>query len=118
MTHFYIQIHPHRSPQLDLAGVRSECESLAAEKAWVRRFSWEEGYDNHAYINLMFETDYPKLLWKLLYEQLYQARSFGQLIQASSIAMCEGRHGWDDYLLLHHFDPEQRCDDFLGRSAE
>jgi hypothetical protein len=112
MTHFRIQIHPDRAPQLDLASVLSECESLAADTAWVRRFSCEKGFDEHAYVNLMFETDYPKLLWKLLYEQLYQASAFGRSIQASSIATCEGRHGWDDYLLLHHFDLSQKCDGF------
>jgi len=112
MTNFRIQIHPHRCPQLDLASILSACESLAAERAWVRRFSWEKGVDDHAYVNLMFETDFPKLLWKLLHEQLYQGNAFGRLMQTSSIATCEGRRGWDDYLLLHHYDAEQRCDDF------
>jgi hypothetical protein len=26
-------------------------------------------------------------------------------MRRSSMAMCEGAHGWGDYLLLHHFDP-------------
>jgi hypothetical protein len=60
----------------------------------------------------MFETDHPKLLWKLLHEQLYQASAFARFMQTASIVTCEGQHGWDDYLLLHHFDAGQRCDEF------
>jgi len=25
--------------------------------------------------------------------------------------MCEGENGWDDYRLLHHFDPEVEIDE-------
>jgi hypothetical protein len=67
-------------------------------------------------MNLMFETDYPKLLWQLLYEQLFHASAFGQLMQAASIATCEGLRGWDDYVLLHHFDAGVNCDDFPKNS--
>jgi len=111
MTEFRIQIHPHRSPQLDLASLLSQCERLATQKGWVRRFSSQKGFDEHAYVNLVFETDYPKLLWQLLCEQLYHATAFCQFMQAASIATCEGRRGWDGYLLLHHFDDGVRCDD-------
>jgi len=116
MTQFCIQIHPHRSPQLDLASLLSECECLATDKALLRRFSWQEGFEDHAYVSLTFDTDHPKPLWKLLNEQLYQASAFGRFMQVSSIATCEGRHGWDDYLLLHHFDAGQKCDELPEES--
>lgn len=29
---------------------------------------------------------------------------------ARMIVVCEGSLGWDDYLLLHHFDPQQALD--------
>ena len=112
MTEFRIQIHPHRCLQLDLASVLSQCERLSTERSWVRRFSQERRFDEHAYVNLIFETDHPKLLWQLLHEQLYHANAFGQFMQATSIATCEGRRGWDDYLLLHHFDAGVSCDHF------
>src|SRR3981081_3711429 len=100
MTDFCIQIHPHRSPLLDLASLLTQCERLADDKALIRRFSSQKGFDGHAYVNLMFETDHPKLLWKLLHEQLYQTSAFARFMQTSSIATCEGQHGWGDYLLL------------------
>jgi len=110
MIQFSIQIHPHRSPQLDLSSLRSECERLAADTALVREFSWAEGFDEHTYVNLTFETDRPKQLWALLHEQLYQASTFGSFMRVSSMAMCEGQHGWDDYLLLHHYDAGLKYD--------
>ena len=108
---FTIQIHPHRSPQLDLFNLRSECVRLAADKALVCRFSWAVGFDEYTYVNLTFETDRPRQLWVLLHEQLYQASSFGSFMQVSSMAMCEGQRGWDDYRLLHHYDTGLKRDE-------
>ena len=31
-------------------------------------------------------------------------------LAAAAIIVCEGEHGWDDYLLLHHFDPAEPLD--------
>ena len=111
MTRLGIRIHPHRSPQLDLSSLRAECERLAADEALVRQFSWSEGFDEHAYLNLTFETDRPGQLWGLLHQQLYQASRFGSFMQVASMAVCEGQHGWDDYLLLHHYDAELKRDE-------
>ena len=112
MTLFCIQVQPHRCPGFDPAIMLAECQRLSAETSWVRHFSTERGFDEDAYVNLMFETDYPKLLWQLLCEQLYQASALGHFMRNASIATCQGRHGWDDYLLLHHFDDGVSCDRF------
>ncbi|WFU56884.1 hypothetical protein QA639_04990 [Bradyrhizobium pachyrhizi] len=112
MTEFCIQIHPRRGPQLDLAKVLSQFEHLSTDASWIRRRSTERGRDGHAYVNLTFETDYPKLFWQLLYEQFYQTTALGQFMRAASIVTCEGRRGWDDYLLLDHFDAGVTCDHF------
>jgi hypothetical protein len=29
---------------------------------------------------------------------------------AAAILVCQGEHGWDEYLLLRHFDPCQALD--------
>jgi hypothetical protein len=92
--------------------VRSRCEQLSAERGWIRRFAVEQGFDEHAYVNLTFETDHPKLLWQLLSDELYHSNSLGLLMRTASIAACEGQRGWDDFVLLHHFDPDVSCDRF------
>jgi hypothetical protein len=84
MTEFRIQIHPHRCPQLELASVLRQCERLSTERSWVQPFSHDHGFDQHAYVNLAFETDYPKLLWQLLFEQLYHASGLGQFMRATN----------------------------------
>jgi hypothetical protein len=112
VTQFCIQIHPHRSPELDLAGLRSQCERTVTDNALIQRFSWHKRFSDCDYVNLIFETDQPKRLWELLQQQLYQTGTFGRFLQISSIATCEGRHGWEDYLLLHHFDADERRDGF------
>jgi hypothetical protein len=59
LTCFCIQIHPHRSPQLDLASLRLQCEQMAGDDALVQRFSWHNGFDDHAYVDLTFEQISP-----------------------------------------------------------
>lgn len=101
-----------RCDDLDVPGVRSVCEDLAAEKILIQRFAFVDGTDGHYYIDLMFETDRPKELWDLLLQRLYQSAEFGGSMRKSSMAMCQGQHGWDDYLLLHHYDSTIQRDTF------
>lgn len=110
MTDFCIQVHPDRSLELDLDRVRSLCEGLASSNRLIRRFTFAEGTDRGRYANLMFDTTDPEALWKLLQQSLYRSSEFGGALAKSSMVMCEGSHGWDDYLLLHHYDPTVRCD--------
>jgi hypothetical protein len=105
-----IQVQPHRAPGLGIDGVRKTMEHVAATSPLVERHHFDEGHDKGHYFNFTFGTRNLKALWKLLHEQLYADPAHGHLVARSSIATCEGPHGWDDYLLLHHFDPEQRCD--------
>ena len=35
----------------------------------------------------------------------------GGRLAASTIIVCEGKDSWNDCLLLHHFDPNQKLDD-------
>lgn len=111
MTDFCIQIHPDRSPDLDLACVRSICESLACDTSLIRRFHFldrpaELGEPRH--VNLIFDTDRPAHLWDALKGRLYESDGLGRPMQIASMAMCEGEHGWRDYLLLYHYDPRER----------
>lgn len=109
MTDFCIQIHPQRAADLDLAGLFSLCNDLARKKDLIRRFAIVDGTDGHDHVNLMFETRRPGKLWSVLQSRLYQSGEFGGALKQCSMAMCQGAHGWDDYLLLHHYDPAVPC---------
>lgn len=103
-----IQIHPHRAPELDIARVRATCESLSGDRALIARFSFVEGHDGYDYVNLNFGTDDIPALWSRLQDRLYSGEH-GAAMQRSSMAMCVGQHGWDDYLLLRHYDAAVAC---------
>jgi len=105
-----IQVQPHRAPGLDIDGVRALFERVATNASLVEHHHFDQGHDKTHYLNFTFGTRDLKALWDFLSEQMFADPTFGQLLASSSIATCEGAHGWDDYLLLHHFDPEERRD--------
>jgi hypothetical protein len=118
MTDFCIQIHPDRSKELDLARVRSICERIAADKALIKRFAFVDrpgDGSERRHINLIFDTDRPADLWSLIRQGLYESEALGRPMQISSMAMCEGEHGWRDYLLLYHYDPRESLNRFDDR---
>lgn len=64
----------------------------------------QEGDDNGIYINVNFKTQNPIFTWLDCRTELFNCIGFKE----SSIVTCEGECGWDDYLLLHHFDPKEK----------
>ena len=55
-------------------------------------------------INVNFRTlDLPRL-WQAIQERLGFAEGVKPAIARALVVVCEGDYGWDDYLLLHHFD--------------
>ncbi|MBI2571654.1 MAG: hypothetical protein HYV63_31985 [Candidatus Schekmanbacteria bacterium] len=67
------------------------------------------------FTNIVFYTIDIQSLWISIVESLYNDDVIGISMNESSIAVCEGEHGWDDYLLLHHFDPGAVIDKFVLR---
>lgn len=51
----------------------------------------------------------PIAAWSRI-RRLYDASEIGRRLALSTIVVCEGKHGWDDYLLLQHFDPAENLD--------
>lgn len=105
-----IQVQPHRAPALDLESLRALFERIATTSPLVERHHFDEGHDKEHYLNFTFGTRDLPALWATLHEQVYADPVFGTLVERSSIAVCEGMHGWDDYLTLHHFDTKKRRD--------
>jgi hypothetical protein len=104
-----IQVHPDRVTGLNMNAVRLRCEALASNPL-VHRFAQSEGVDSGRYVNIMFETADITALWSLVWREIYSDVAVGLPMRLASIATCQGKQGWDDYLLLHHYDPAQKLD--------
>ena len=68
-----------------------------------------DGLDRGRYVNVAFATDDLKALWSALREEMLGVPRLAE----AAIVCCEGEHGWDDYLLLHHFDPTEPIDQLV-----
>ena len=65
-----------------------------------------KGNDRGPYINVYFSAPDLKLLWQVIRRELVRLG-----LQAGCIVTCTGKDGWNDYLLLHHFDPQHRTNE-------
>ncbi len=97
-------------------GVGAEAEPLQRRLLeWARsaqvvdRVDMEFGADDGGYWNLLLEAADAVACWRQLRPLLGPARHL--------IVTCEGRRGWEDFLLLHHHDGGERCEDIGARLA-
>ena len=98
-----IQIQPERCQKLDTDQAVSGFQSLDG----IYDVVIQHGNDDGEYINVLFKTDTPSIVWKEIQRKLITPNP---LIADSTIITCEGDDGWNDYLLLHHFDPTEMTD--------
>jgi hypothetical protein len=101
----HIQIQPNRSPGLDATQAVAHLHRLGDDVRVTR------GEDRGPYLNIDFATANISALWAAIREQL---RAMPEVARAA-IVVCEGQQGWDDYLLLHHFDPAEPLDQLAER---
>ncbi len=105
-----IQIQTERAPELRLDTVRRTMNEIALHCPGCKSLDVIEGDDSGPYVNFLFETDKPIALWHELIRRLYDNSRPGTAARQSSIVTCEGENGWDDYLLLAHYDAAERLD--------
>jgi hypothetical protein len=58
-----------------------------------------------AYLNIIFASVDPQRSWPSIREGLFESAEYGPHLKAAAIAMCTGVDGWNDYMLLYHYDP-------------
>lgn len=105
MKRLHIQVQLTKSPGLDADEISIRLRRVA-EGVRVT-----EGLDDGRYLNFDIKTaDLPEL-WRLVRAQVHLIPGLAQ----AAIVVCEGEFGWDDYLLLHHFDPDEDLDEMLDR---
>jgi hypothetical protein len=100
-----LQVHTDAVPGEALASLRAECESLAMRLSGALGVRFGEGEDEANYRNIVFGSYAPQELWPYIKAALYQSAVHGKVLQASSMALRTGEDGWNDYVVLYHFDP-------------
>jgi hypothetical protein len=105
-----IQVQPERSNGLDIDRLMAACTDIAAKKDLVDHHQFDRGHDKVLYLNFTFGTRHAAALWRLLRTRLYEDEELGAHMCAASMAVCSSTEGWDDYLLLYHFDPAVTLD--------
>ena len=95
-----VQLQPDRSPTLDVSATVARLGALTS----ASRIS--ESEDGGRYVNITFEAADPTELWAAVQEHLRADAG----LAGAAIVVCQGERGWDDYLLLHHFDPIEPLD--------
>jgi hypothetical protein len=106
----HIQVHPDLVPELDLLMLREQVEAIGNTEPSVLRFKIDEGEDEGRYLNLAFKTSDRAALWRAVEARLYEHPQLGPSLRLSSMTLCTGDEGWDDYLVLWHFNPEFELD--------
>jgi hypothetical protein len=106
-----IQVQPDRVPELDIEEARKLFEELKGNSL-VEKFSFEEGYDKKCYLNFSFGTNNAKSLWGVIKKKLFEHGAIGNQLAKCSIAVCSSEEGWDNYILLYHFDSSVSIESF------
>jgi hypothetical protein len=76
----------------------------------VRTFSIERSRAPNGYLNFLFASSTPGRTWQKIQRIALGHQRVGRGLRRSTIVVCQGSRGWDNYRLLHHFDSEQVLD--------
>jgi hypothetical protein len=110
-----IQVQPARAPGIVMDDIVREFHVIAGMTDLVKHHAFDDGHDSVPYFNFTFGTQDAKALWNVVQDHLYNNERYGGWMRQASMAMCSSEQGWDDYVLLCHFDPQVRTDDSFSR---
>lgn len=80
----------------------------------VRAFSMKRSRAQNGFVNFLFESTAVARTWRAVRALALGHRTFGRALRRSTIVVCQGSRGWDNYRLLHHFDPKETLDSLAG----
>lgn len=107
MKSLTIQLQPWRAAGLDALAEAERLLRVVEASGHSGSVRVAEGDDEGRSINIDLRTANVAALWPRLRGEWQPGGSLAQC----SIVCCEGDGGWDDYRLLHHFDPSESLDD-------
>jgi hypothetical protein len=105
-----IQIQLERVSELDETQAMNLLTTVGSRTGLVKCFHVSEGRDKGRYFNVNYSTDNLPGLWSLIRREVFEDSTVGPILKKAAIITCQGKKGWDDYLLLHHFDENEPLD--------
>src|SRR5438552_12603617 len=105
-----LQFQPKRAPKVSITSASALMLRIALAHEGVRQFTVQRGLAGSEYINYLFVCRRIESIWRAIRVKALQHRQVGSSLRRACIATAEGSRGWDDYVLLHHFDPRQNPD--------
>lgn len=104
MKELLIHVQPTRDIQFSSDELVNELRALNLDLQHAR-------YDDDGlYENItLVATDIARL-WGVVNELFYSGSRYSRWLREVSIVTCHGDKGWDDYLLLYHFDSNEALD--------
>ena len=105
MRSLSVQIQPARSPGLNMQRLDAAFEAIATDRYLVEHHAFNNGVDKEPYFNYTFGTRHALQLWESIQVRIFHSDEFEPHMKCASMVMCSSEEGWDDYLLLFHFDP-------------
>jgi hypothetical protein len=98
MRQLYIQVQADSSDKSILRLISVLMRLPAAKDLRIHK-----GPVRQEYTNLFVPTPNVRKLWDSLSDVFRRDKA----LRERSIVVCEGKHGWDDYELIYHMDPDQ-----------
>ena len=107
MKILYFQVQPKRFREIDLDAIAALMMGIAMSSDDVREFTIPRGPGKDLWVNFLFTSASVARTWSSLEAGPFTHRKLGPQLRRSAIVTCQGSRGWDNYLLLYHFDARQ-----------
>jgi hypothetical protein len=110
-----LQFQPNRATKVSISSTSELMLQVALAHKDVRQFTIKRGGVSRQYINYLFVSRGVRSIWRAIYLKVLHHRQMGPALRRACIVTAEGSRGWDNYVLLHHFDPRQKLDQLSCR---
>ncbi|MES2972537.1 MAG: hypothetical protein V4757_02970 [Pseudomonadota bacterium] len=109
--HINIQLQKLRSPDAPYY-VETLLHVIHASRSKSLEISidWSEA----SYCNIVIRVGKSTVFWRRLFHAILNEAAIHAWVKNRWIVVIEGPAGWNDYLLLAHFDPTVETDDLVG----
>ena len=112
MQVFCCQNHLEKLDRMSEQNVLDACESI--------RLMWPDGFEIHgrsdgdSFVSCFISSRVPAQTWSRIRQLFIDSDYPGKELSRASIITATGSHGWDNYLLLHHYEQSEEIDTLDG----